>query len=126
MKVRLYRQGKLLKESQILTVGDPQNWGGSALGLYKILSGNKLNYSVISKVYMPYALKYYGKYYLHGEPFYPSGKKLISPVSGGCIRISDKDAKDIYELTELDMPVLVIGKEKDDYQFTNKNLSEFP
>jgi len=126
MKVRLYRQGKLLKESQILTIGDPQGWGGSALGLYKILSGNKLSYSVISKVYMPYALHYYGKYYLHGEPYYPGGKKLISSVSGGCIRISDKDAKEIYSLTELNMPVLVIGKEKDYYQFVNKKLSEFP
>jgi len=75
---------------------------------------------------MPYSLHYYGKYYLHGEPYYPGGKKLISSVSGGCLRLSDKDAKDIYELTELDMSVLVTGKEKDYYQFTNKNLSEIP
>lgn len=126
MRVRLYRDGGLLREVPILAKGDPQGWGGSALGLYKIISGNKLSYSIVSEVYMPYALHYYGKYYLHGEPYYPGGKKLISSVSGGCIRLSDKDAKDIYELTELDMPVLVIGKEKDYYQFTNKNLSEFP
>jgi len=125
MKVRLYRDGGLEREVPILAKGDPQGWGGSALGLYKIISGNKLSYSIVSKVYMPYALHYYGKYYFHGEPYYPGGKKLISSVSGGCIRLSDKDAKDIYELTELDMPVLVIGKEKDYYQFTNKNLSEF-
>ena len=126
MKVRLYQDGKLTREDPILTIGDPQGWGGSALGLYKIISGNKLSFSVVSNLYMPYALHYYGKYYLHGEPYYPGGRKLISSVSGGCIRLSNKSAKDIYELTELDMPVLVIGKEKDYYQPFNKNLSELP
>jgi len=126
MKVRLYRDGELEKEVPILAKGDSQDWGGSALGLYKIISGNKLSYSLVSGVYMPYALHYYGKYYLHGGAYYPGGKKLISSVSGGCIRLSDKDARIIYELAELNMPVLVIGKEKDYYQFTDKNLSEFP
>lgn len=68
----------------------------------------------------------YGKYYLHGEPYYPGGEKFISSVSGGCIRLSDKDAKDIYELAELDMPVLVIDKENDDYKYSNEKLSDFP
>lgn len=126
MKVRLYQDGRLIKEAPILAVGDPQGWGGSAVGLYKIISGSKLSFSIVSEVYMPYALHYYGKYYLHGEPYYPGGKKLISSVSGGCIRLSDQDAKDIYELTELDLPVLVIDKEKDFYQYANEKLSDFP
>ncbi|MFH1233512.1 MAG: hypothetical protein V1649_02585 [Patescibacteria group bacterium] len=42
------------------------------------------------------------------------------------IRLNGKDAKDIYELTELNMPVLVIDKEKDYYEPANKNFSEFP
>jgi len=75
---------------------------------------------------MPYALHYYGKYYIHGVPYYPGGQKRITSITGGCIQLSDKDAKDIYELTELNMPVLVIGREKDHYQFTNKKFSEFP
>lgn len=126
MKVKLYKDGQVIKEVQILARGDPQGWGGSALGIYKILSGNKLSYSVISEVYMPYALHYYGKYWLHGEPYYPGGEKLISSVSGGCIRLLDKDAKEIYELSELGMPVVVIEKERDHYQFTNTKLSDFP
>jgi hypothetical protein len=126
MKVRLYKDGKLKKEASILTIGDPQGWGGSALGLYKVMSGNELSFSVISNVYMPYALRYYGKYYLHGEPFYQDGRKLDSSVSGGCVRIPDKEAKEFYELSELQMPVLIIGKEKDYYQFSLDNPSEFP
>jgi len=55
-KVRLYQDGKLIKEAPILGAGDPQGWGGSAIGLYKIISGNKISFSVVAEVYMPYAL----------------------------------------------------------------------
>lgn len=126
MKVKLYQDGKPIREVQILARGDPQGWGGSAVGIYKILSGNKLSYSIVSEVYMPFALHYYGKYYIHGVPYYPGGQKRITTITGGCIQLSDKDAKEIYELTELDMPVLVIDKEKDYYQFSEENLSDFP
>ena len=126
MKVRLYQDGKMIKEFPILTAGDPQEWGGSAAGLYKIISGNKISYSIVSKVYMPYALHYYGKYYIHGEPYYPNGKKLISPVSGGCIRLLNKDAKDIYNSVQLNMPVLVIGKSRDSYKYNISKVSKFP
>jgi hypothetical protein len=125
-KINLYENGELKKQASILTMGDPQGWGGSPVGLYKIMSGNKLSFSGISKVYMPYALRYYGKYYLHGEPFYPGGEKLVSSVSGGCIRLKDKDAEDIYNLTELNMPVLVIGKENDNYEYSIDKLPNFP
>ena len=125
MKIKLWQKGELKKEVSILAKGDPQGWGGSASGLYKILSGNKLSFSIIANVYMPYALHYYGKYYIHGEPYYPDGEKLSSEVSGGCLRLSDKDAKTIYEMTELNMPVLIIDKEKDNYQWPEA-ITEFP
>ncbi|MBU2579258.1 L,D-transpeptidase family protein [Patescibacteria group bacterium] len=126
MKMRLYKDGKSIKEVPILARGDIQGWGGSAVGLYKILSGNNLSFSVVSEVYMPYALHYYGKYYIHGEPYYPGGEKRFSSITGGCVQLSDKNAKDIYELSEIDMPVLVIDKEKDNYHPSIKNLSDFP
>jgi len=126
IKIKLYKKGLIAKEVSILTKGDPQGWGGSAAGIYKVISGNKLSFSVISNVYMPYALRYYGKYYLHGEPYYPGGGQLDSSISGGCLRLSNEDAKLIYELTELDMPVLVIDKEKDHYEYPKQELSRFP
>jgi D-alanyl-D-alanine carboxypeptidase len=126
MKVTLYQEGKIVKEVPILAKGDPQGWGGSASGLYKILGGNKLSFSGVAGVYMPYALSYYGKYYLHGEPYYPDGRKLLSSVSGGCIRLNNKDAKEIYELVEIGLPVLVIDKEKDNYYPSFDNSYAFP
>jgi hypothetical protein len=126
MKIRLYKKGLLEKEVPILKKGEIQEWGGSAAGLYKIMSGNKLSFSLISEVYMPYALRYYGKYYIHGEPYYPGGQKTQYDVSGGCISLKDEDAKAIYELTEINMPVLVIDKERDSYKYETKKIADFP
>ncbi len=126
MNVSLYKKGELINDFPVLTKGDPQNWGGSAVGLYSVVSGNELSYSIVSDVYMPYSLHYYGKYYLHGQPYYPDGGKLDTPISGGCLRLSDKDAKTIYYEAELGMPVLIIDKEKDDYKYSFKDISDFP
>ena len=126
MKVYLYKEGTLSKDFSILIKGDSQNWGGSAVGLYDILSGNELGYSVISDVYMPSSLRYYGKYYLHGQPYYSDGKILDTPISGGCLRLSNEDAGTIYHEAEIGMPILVIDKKKDDYEYVQKNLSGFP
>jgi hypothetical protein len=126
MEIKLYREGVLEKKVPILTKGDPQGWGGSAVGLYNILDGHKSSFSISEDVYMPYALHYYGKYYLHGEPHYYNGAKLDSPVSGGCLRQTNEDAALIYELSEIDMPVLVIDKMKDKYAYPVEKQAKFP
>lgn len=125
MKIKVFKasQGK---EFSILTRGNPASWGGTAAGLYKIEAGAKEVYSPAASAYMPNALKFYGKYYIHGEPYYPTGEKLISSVSGGCLRLRDKDAKELYELSEIGMPVLVIDKENDYYSYPRQVKTLFP
>jgi hypothetical protein len=126
MKVSLYEKGLFLKDFPILTKGDPQGWGGSAVGIYEVISGGKANFSVVSDVYMPYSLRYYGKYYIHGEPYYKWGEKVVSSVSGGCLRMKDELAKEIYEFVEIGTPVLVIDKKRDVHDYPLKNISDFP
>ena len=126
MKVAIYKEGSLIKDVPILIKGDVDTWGGSAAGLYRVLSGNKASFSIGSDVYMPYALHYYGKYYIHGIPYYPGGVKFDSLFSGGCLRLNDEDAEAIYELSELNMPVLVIDKKRDYYEYPLEDITEFP
>ncbi len=126
MRARIYKNGLLIKDVSILAKGDAQNWGGAAVGLYEILRGFVNAYSIVSEVYMPWSLHFYGKYYLHGEPYYPGGQPLISKYSGGCLRLSNDDAKDIFELTEKSMPVLVIDKPRDDHQYQKEATTDFP
>jgi len=126
MKVRVYKGGLLAKEAPILLRGDDANWGGTAAGIYSVLTGYKNAYSVISEVYMPWSLRFYGKYYLHGKPYYPDGRPLDSPYSGGCLHLSNDDAQAIYELAEKGMPVLVIDKPQDGFRYPEKEESQFP
>lgn len=126
MLVKLYGGGRQIKEWPILKKGDPQGWGGSPLGLYEILSKQEVGFSTIAGVYMPFAMNFYGKYYIHGEPYYPGGQEWPSDVTGGCIQLSNKDVGEIYGLVGLGTPVLVVGGERDAYQFSSENLSDLP
>lgn len=116
MAVRVYRQGEIIEQLPILKRGDSASWGGTAAGLYEILGKYRIAWSGISEVYMPYSLHFYGKYYIHGESYYANGAKLVSSVSGGCIRLADKDAKKLYDLVDKGSPVLVVDKENSEYE----------
>ncbi|MCX6764295.1 MAG: L,D-transpeptidase family protein [Candidatus Nealsonbacteria bacterium] len=127
MKTRIWQEGELKKEVEILAKGDPQEWGGTAAGLYKIISKYRIAFSAIAEVYMPYAMNFYGKYYLHGVPYYEEGNKRFVNVTGGCVQLSDKDSETIFNLTEKEIPVLVIDKYKDNYlPYFKKEISDFP
>ena len=125
-KVKLYEEGELLEKIPILALGDIYNWGGTPVGLYNIMSKHRLAFSSIANVYMPYALRFYGKYFIHGQPFFPGGRQFISEISGGCVGVSNEDARSIFEFAELNMPVLIIDEKRDYFEFKGKNLSDFP
>ncbi len=116
MKIRKHKDGVVEKEFGIFRKGDPDFWGGTAAGLYFIDSKSKLAYSSVSEVYMPWSIKIFGKYYIHGEPYYADGSKMNSLSSGGCIQLLDKEAKLLYELVKKNMPLLIIDKKRDNYR----------
>lgn len=125
-KVKTYKEGLLYKEFPILMRGDPYNWGGSAAGLYEAIAKYRAAYSLTAEVYMPYSVHYWGKYYIHGEPYYPDGDRFYSDASGGCIQIKNEDAREIYEFSQRGMPVLSIDKENDDFRYPSKRTTKFP
>lgn len=126
MQLRVFKQGEAEKVFPIIKKGNPDSWGGTAAGLYRVESGFRSSYSISSEVYMPYALEFYGKYYIHGEPYYPGGVKLISNFSGGCLRLKDENAKELYQAAEIAMPVLVIDKLSDNYEYPKRVDAPFP
>lgn len=126
MVITIFKNGFPEKRIDILTKGDAENWGGTAAGLYKVESGYRSAYSVASEVYMPWAVKFYGKYFIHGEPYYPGGADLVSDFSGGCLRLENEDARTVFEMTDLDMPVLVIDRHREFFPYEEKELAPFP
>ena len=121
-----YENGAVVKEVPVLAQGDPQGWGGTPAGLYEVLAKYKNAFSDIAQVYMPYAIHFYGKYYVHGEPYYPWGEKTGADVSGGCIQLQDDSARQIYELVGKGLPVLVVDKENDGYVYGATNVLSPP
>lgn len=129
MKTNLYRAGETIKEIPVLAKGNPTTWTGNPAGLYSINRKIKTAFSVSEKVYMPYSMNFYGKYEMHGPPYYPDGSLLKSRSTGGCIRFSKENIKILYNFAEKGMPILITnaGFKKDDYQYLQPELiSDFP
>ena len=56
---------------------------------------------------MPLSMQFYGDYFLHAWPYWPNGEKLISKYSGGCVRLFDKDAQELFAFADIGTPVRV-------------------
>jgi len=125
-RISVYKDREEKGSFEILTKGDPQKWGGTPAGKYKVQAKFPSTYSKVSNVFMPWAIKFYGKYYIHGQPYYYTGEKLSSDFSGGCLRLSDKDAKKLYSMVEFGMPILVTTKKPKDYSYPREAIKNHP
>jgi len=106
-KTFLYDEGNLIAVLPLLYQSPPNVWHQSPTGLYKIRTREKLHWSTVGLVWMPYSMQYYEDFFLHGIPYYPDGRKLTSTVSGGCLRFADEVAKKIYDFVKIGDPILV-------------------
>jgi hypothetical protein len=111
MKLRMYKGGLLAKEVPILTKGKEGSWWETPAGIYKIGTKEKNHFSSFGKVYQPWSMTFQGNFFIHGWPYHSDGSPVASTYSGGCIRLADEDAKSIYDLAEVGMPVLVFEKD---------------
>lgn len=127
MKITVYKNGEVVEAVPIIAKGREGSWFETPVGLYKIEAKFNKAYSKFANVYMNYALAFEGNFLIHGWPYYPNGRKVDSSYSGGCIRLFDEDAKKIYDLAEVDMPVLVFKKdlltENSSYRYSIPELS---
>ncbi len=111
MKLALYQDGVMTKEVPILTKGKEGSWWETPAGIYQIQSKEKNHFSSFGHVYQPWSMAFQGNFFIHGWPYYEGGKPVSSQYSGGCIRLSDEDAKEIFALSQVGMPVLVFEQD---------------
>jgi hypothetical protein len=121
-----YQQGKEQLRFPLLRRGAASEWGGSPLGLYDIKSKDGLVFSAAADTWMPYSMKFYGKYYMHGEPYYDNGQKYSQEFSGGCIELTDSDTKKVFNLVSEGTALLVVDQENDGYRYQNVKQIPFP
>ncbi|MBI5138262.1 MAG: L,D-transpeptidase family protein [Candidatus Vogelbacteria bacterium] len=119
--LKVYNKGVIVKEVKIKSVGREGSWWETPAGLYKIESKEKNHFSSFGRVYQPWSMVFQGNFFIHGWPYYPDGTPVSSSFSGGCIRLSSEDAKEVYELIKVGTPVLVYAKDfnKDDFKYVS-------
>lgn len=107
LELQLYQNGERTKSFQVLGKGKAGSLFETPSGYYKIRGKESNHFSSIGKVWMPWSMHFFGNYFLHGWPYYPDGTPVSTKFSGGCIRMSDKDAEEIFNIARMGMPFLV-------------------
>lgn len=124
MTVELRNGSTTISTMEILSQGKPGSYyetiGGNYPHDYKIRN----HFSTLGYVYMPWSVHVFGNFFIHGIPYYPNGEKVSSAYSGGCVRLSDKDAEKLYEFVKKDMPIIITRD--DAYSFEKATSSRTP
>lgn len=111
MELSLFDENhKLVKTFPIATKGLPGSYYETPAGDFEIKNKTENRYSNMGNVYMPYAMQFFGNFFIHGIPYYPDGHKVTSSYSGGCIRMQDSDMKEIYEFTDTNTKLIIKNK----------------
>jgi len=121
MKVRIYSKGKTENTFSILYKKE-----GLPSGLFSVQSKRKTAFSMDGGVYLPYTLNYYGSCQIHGEPYSGLGQKTGSDKDMECLTLSDRDAKILFNMAEIGMPVLVINKNARRTEAVKLTVADFP
>lgn len=96
-----------LQTIPLVSKGKPASYYETIGGYYLHDYKEPLHFSSIGHVYMPYSVHIFGNFFIHGIPYYPDGTKVSSSYSGGCIRLSDDDAKTVYDFIERGTPIII-------------------
>jgi len=107
MTMKVYKGGEVALDLPIKSKGKVGSWWETPVGVYSVSLKKESHFSSFGKVYQPWSLVFQGNYFIHGWPYYPDGSPVSSQYSGGCIRLADEDARQVYDAAEVGMPVLV-------------------
>lgn len=105
--IALYKKGVARATFKIMAKGKDGSFFETPNGEYRIKSKESNHFSTIGKVWMPWSMHFFGNYFIHGWPYYPDGTDVADSFSGGCIRLSTADAKELFGMANPGMPVLV-------------------
>lgn len=107
MNIKVYKEGRVELDLPIKGKGKVGSWWETPVGVYSVSLKKENHFSSFGHVYQPWSLVFQGNYFIHGWPYYPDGTPVSTSYSGGCIRLEDVYAKQVYDAAEVGMPVLV-------------------
>ena len=120
MELSVYEDGVREKTFTILSRGREGTAWETPTGKYTIQTKEPKHLSSIGGAWMPYSMQLNGNFYIHGWPTYQNGTNVPVTYSGGCIRLSTADAREVYAFASPGTRVLVNGGiAKDAYATTS-------
>lgn len=111
MQVLVYQDGQLLFTVPIKSKGKEGSWWETPSGLYRAEAKEENHFSSFGHVFMPWSIPFQGNFFIHGWPYYPDGTPVREGYSGGCIRLEDVYAKQVYEHIKVGTPILVFEED---------------
>jgi lipoprotein-anchoring transpeptidase ErfK/SrfK len=106
MRFTLWDNGKVIAEFPVSGKGNPAR-SPTRKGLFSVLTKEPNHLSSLSRVWMPWSMRYSGDFFIHEWPHWPSGALVSSQYSAGCVRLNQGDAKKVYDFADIGTPVLV-------------------
>jgi len=103
----LYGDGQLIKIAKIAAAGHPRATP-TPTGNFKISFKDEDHLSFTGLV-MPWSLRFYGAYYLHGLPYTRSGRIIDTPYSNGCVRLPTGLDQEIFNWADIGTKVQVFN-----------------
>ena len=107
MQLRYFEAGVLREQVSILSKGEKGSWWETPAGLYEVKSKKDKQFSSFGQVTTPWNIAFQGNFSIHGWPLNPDGTPVADDYTTGCIRLSDVDAKKIFDLVSTHTPILV-------------------
>lgn len=109
----------------LVTQGKPGSYYETIGGVYENDYKTPLHFSSIGHVYMPYSVHIFGNYFIHGIPYYPNKIPVSSAYSGGCIRLTNDNAKIVYDFIERGTPIIITRDTVESFNPTETSTSTF-
>lgn len=101
--VSLYDNNQKLKTFPMVSFPAPYTIWEAASGKYAVEKKEFRHFSTFAHVWVPYVIQVHGNIFIHGDPETPFEK------NEGSIHLSNSDAKEAFDFSDVDTQVAVIG-----------------
>lgn len=116
MKLFLYDDGTIEDEFTIHSKGVSKSLWDVPPGEYTVQYKSKEYFSPVADTWMPYTVQFFNDFYIHGWPKYTDGSLVNDDFVAGAIRLSTKDARDVYEFAQIGADIVVVSSVPSQYR----------
>ena len=103
----LYQDSVAIPKYTILAKGKSGSPYAAPAGFYTVLAKESDHFNNVEQVDLPWSVRLYANYFIHGLPYYDDGSPVNSSYTGEGIRLSTDDAAKVYEFVDTGTNVFV-------------------